>query len=260
MATENPNWVWNPYQTLDLYSLGPSFNCLAIAVSSGKRCMWTIPSTIQDEAHRTLEAMATEHPSSHAVAMKLGQLVPLLCCRQYHQRGSKQRDEKIAEWLAKIQGVAIEVEASTEVTPQTQQSREPEIAPQTQQLRQPGITSHIQQLREALSRFEDVLRQAQLQRAQQEYDRAQREARELNTRSETLASMVTELEVKLQEAQRQLGDIQNAAQEKDTEISGLKSALEAAQAETSMPSSVGSDPNAQLQEAENETVTYEVSY
>lgn len=214
MATQDSDWLWNPYETLDLASLGcAEFTCVGSAVSKfgAPRCLWKIDLTMQLEARQKLNIMAVEQPLSQAATVSLGELVALLLCTQRHQEIIEQRVDVISDWSAKIQDVAVEIERK--------RLREIEIDTQIETLSQviQCFTFYSSRYRDRLRGQEEEMSIGELiqglKTVQQDLDRVQRAAEESNTRSADLASKVTELQV----AQHQLKEINSELRQ------GLKS-------------------------------------
>ncbi|MCJ1465303.1 hypothetical protein MMC07_003920 [Pseudocyphellaria aurata] len=134
MATQNQGWLWNPYETLDLDSLGTyygQFFCVGFSDTyAGKPgCGWSIDRTEQLKARQKLDAMAVKQPQSPAVTAMLRELVHFLLCTKHHQHSRKQRDVRFSDWLDRIQKVTLDRAAATET------EREGELTLQVQQLK-----------------------------------------------------------------------------------------------------------------------------
>ncbi|MCJ1426589.1 hypothetical protein MMC29_004492, partial [Sticta canariensis] len=322
MATQAADWLWNPYQTLELHSLGGQFFCVGSSRSKGNsRCRLSIHYTKQLKAKEILNAMAVQKPSSEAVITALRELVFLLLCPEWHQNYAEQKEARVSDWSAKIQYIAVEFMEKQRMISQIQQL-EADLSRYKERSREEGKEVPNNELRE------------QLERVQQERDKAQRKTREWNTLYKASASTVADLQAKLQEAQGQLESfqalqtststriktlegnldtkktelqqVQHELREKETilqnrvsaatktsalqrelestkanlqetrselkeskgafevyqsgassKIRELNTALEAAKLQTSTSSSVSSNLEAQLQEAENKTATYD---
>lgn len=242
MDTQDSHRLWNPYKTLDLYSLldahpsGCNFSCVGVTLKNA-RCRWPIPYAMQREACRKLDSIAVETPSSQAVSETISELAHLLLCTQRHQRMSEQRDAKIWDWSAKIEDVAVEIERKGEMTSEILQSSADPSAYQGAQYQleidsQILSTSTPSQAVNLDDNLESIQNHQSAVVPKLQYD--------LNTEDE------------LQKTRRQLDEMK-------TQVSELETALEEAKAQTPMHSTVGSNPKAQPQGADNITATCDVS-
>lgn len=227
MDTQDSNWLWDPYMTLDLYSLldahpsGCNFSCVGVTLKHA-RCRWPIQYAMQREACRKLDSIAVETPSSQAVSDTISELVPLLLCTQRHQRMPEQRDAKIWDWSAKIEDVAVEIERKENMTSETQQSTADPSAYQGAQCQlETSMPPPATEPDDSLESIQN--HQSSVVLTLQSY---------LNTEDE------------LQKTRRQLDEMK-------TQVSELETALEEAKAQTSIHSKADSNPKAQPQGTDN---------
>lgn len=265
MATQSSVWLWNPYKTLDLNSLGRAdFTCVGIAVSKpgAPRCRWKLDVEIQRKAREILDSMAVEQPLSQATTMALEELVSLLLCTERHKEIPEQKSGRISDWSAKIRDVPDEIEAK----------RAREIETQRETL------SQIQHLNEGSSRFQEGLRKEGKEmpnsELRQRLKSVQQKVKESNTRSADLASEVIELQnqlkdkcaiiqkdldttkAELEETRRQLRNAEDNFEERSAKIIVLNTELAEANV---MFSNKERNLKVQLRTAEDITATYDVS-
>lgn len=196
MATQAADWLWNPYQTLDLHSLGGHFFCVGSSRSHGNsRCRLSIHDAEQLKAREILNDMAVKNPSSTAVITAIEELVFLLLCSKYHQKYPKQTQARVSDWSAKIQYIAVEFEEKQRMISRIQEL-EADLSRCQERSPEEGREMPSDELRE------------QLERVQQERDIAQRETEEWNTLYQASASTIADLQANLQEAQGQLESFQ----------------------------------------------------
>ena len=96
--------LWDPYSVLDLNPNGPSWTCVGMALSTGRRCRWRIVSEQFSAYQRattieTLKSMSNVHPSKITQETLLS-LARNTLCRDFHQG---QADAISYEWKAKIE-------------------------------------------------------------------------------------------------------------------------------------------------------------
>ncbi|MCJ1269650.1 hypothetical protein MMC22_009542 [Lobaria immixta] len=261
MATRNSDQLWNPYNTLDLHSLGGNFSCVGSAISRGNaRCRWSIHSTMQQQARQKLDAMAVEHPSSRAVTIALQEIVLLLLCSEVHQKQPEQRSAKVSEWSVKVQDVAVELEIKREMISQIQQlkadlSRYQEAQGQLEskliasRAIQDATSSRIMTLeadlaarKTKLQEFQHLLKEKDTILLNQQSSAAAKTTL-LQHDLKTTKSKLQETQLQLQESKSSFEEHQSSASSK---ILKLEIALEEAK------SNVGSNLKTQLQEVENQ--------
>ena len=216
MATQAADWLWNPFMTLDLHSLGGHFFCVGYSRSQGNaRCRLSIDPTKQLQAREILNAMAVQQPSSEAITTALEELVFILLCPEYHQNYLQQKVARVSDWSARIQYVAVEFMERQRMVSQIQRL-------------EADLSGYQERSREReQENSNDELRQ-QLGTVQEERDRAQRMIEELNTLYWASVSTAADLHAKVQESQGQLQNLQTST---SSRIETLESDLDTRETE-----------------------------